>query len=48
MKDELSSSDQDQRVEALDDIQQVLLLSIITLITVSRPMIHRNYMLAYL
>jgi hypothetical protein len=48
VKDELSSSDQDQRVEALDNVQQVLLLSIITLITVSSPMIHRNYMLAYL
>lgn len=48
MKDELSSSDEDQRVEAVDDMQQVLLLSIITLITVSRPMIHRIYMLAYL
>ncbi len=43
MKDELSSSDEDQRVEAVDDVQQVLLLSITTLITVSRP-----NMLAYL
>jgi hypothetical protein len=48
VKDELSSSDQDQRVEALDDVQQVLLLSITTLNMVSRPMIHRKYMLAYL